>query len=212
MVWTILDACCGPKMMYKGLHRNFSQEEIVFMDIRKGVFPLDKWHVPPVIVEPDILADIHKLPFRDKVFSLILFDPPHGSFGVAAYFGAKYGGLKPSEYVSLLIWANIEFARVLKDDGYVFAKIHETQERNARAVRCFGNFKQLMDIAYNSQAQRNTSKTKTHWMIFVKQSADTLSRADGNGTPAHQAQSRPRRARRQVPSQPSASLSDFSSP
>ena len=206
----ILDACCGPKMMYKGLHRNFSQEEIVFMDIRKGVFPLDKWHVPPVIVEPDILADIHKLPFRDKVFSLILFDPPHGSFGVAAYFGAKYGGLKPSEYVSLLIWANIEFARVLKDDGYILAKIHQYGERDRAAIRNFTNFKLLMSIDFESKAGHKNVKGKTRWMIFVKRSADKLSGADDSGIQARRAKSRPRPGSRLEPSQPATSLSSFS--
>ena len=208
----ILDACCGPKMMYKGLHRQFTQDEIIFMDIRKGIFPLDKWNVPPVIVEPDIIADIHHLPFRDSIFSLILFDPPHGSFGVEAYFGAKYGGLTPKEYVSLLIWANIEFARVLTPDGYVFAKIHETQERHTRAVHNFSNFKLLMDISYRSQARKNTSETSTHWLVFVKKSADTLSKADGSDTPKHPDQKRPRQLSRQEPAQPVTSLSDFSYP
>jgi hypothetical protein len=208
----ILDACCGSKMMYKGLHRNFSQDEIVFIDIRKGIYPLNKWHVPPVNIWPDIVADLKHLPFRDKTFSLILFDPPHGSFGVEAYFGAKYGGLKPNEYVTLLVWANIEFARVLTDDGYVFAKIHETQGRDIRCVRNFSNFKLLMDISYRSQAQKNTSVTKTHWLIFVKRSADKLSTAADNDTPKHPARRRLHRLSSQEPSALAAYLSEPSYP
>ena len=208
----ILDACCGPKMMYKGLHKQFSQDEIIFMDIRKGHFFYDLEKKRPVNIEPDIMADLKHLPFRDSVFSLIMFDPPHGDFSIKSFFCNIYGSLRPQEYITLLIWANIEFARVLKDDGYIFAKIHCHDGRDKTAIRNFTNFKLLMTIELESRLYKKGMKGITRWMLFVKRSADKLSGADGNGTQAHRARSRPRRGSRLEPSQPATSLSSFSAP
>ena len=198
--------------MYKGLHKQFSQDEIIFMDIRKGHFFYDLEKKRPVNIEPDIMADLKHLPFRDSVFSLIMFDPPHGDFSIKSFFCNIYGSLRPQEYITLLIWANIEFARVLKDDGYILAKTHQYDERDRAAIRNFTNFKLLMTIDFESKAGHKNVKGKTRWMLFVKRSADKLSGADDSGIQARRAKSRPRPGSRQEPSQPATSLPEFLPP
>ncbi|KKL72649.1 hypothetical protein LCGC14_2082780, partial [marine sediment metagenome] len=31
----------------------------------------------PVIVNPDVQANFARLPFKDNIFNLVVFDPPH---------------------------------------------------------------------------------------------------------------------------------------
>lgn len=164
----ILDACCGPKEMYRSLHKKFSDDEIIFMDIRHGAFDRSKWEIEPLMVEPDIIADIKHLPFRDKIFNAIIFDPPHGSFNLESFLGVKYGGLTINEFQHLVIWANIEFARVLIDGGVIFAKIMEVENRYKVLENSFRNFKLLLNIRYRSQRAIKTSKAITVWQLYVK--------------------------------------------
>lgn len=56
----ILDACCGARKCWY----DKSNPNVVFMDNRKEICP-------------DIVADFRHMPFEDKTFSLVLFDPPH---------------------------------------------------------------------------------------------------------------------------------------
>ena len=164
----ILDACCGPKEMYRGLHKHFSQEEIVFIDIRKGTYNRDKWGIPPLNVTPDVQADLKKLPFRDGVFNMVIFDPPHGSFTMDAFLGVKYGGLTMREYRTLIVWANREFARVLQPQGLILAKIMEVEDRDLYLERAFHDFKLLLKIKYSSQRAIKTSRAITVWQLYVK--------------------------------------------
>ena len=176
----ILDACCGPKEMYRGLHRKFSQDEIIFMDIRRGEFNRDKWGIPPLKVEPDIVADLKKLPFKDAVFNMIIFDPPHGSFNIESFLGVKYGGLSQKEFKLLVVWASVEFARVLKDGGVVFVKIMEVEDRYNIVERAFLNFKKLLVIKHKSRRAVKISKAITVWQLYVKKPVPTLVSPDGN--------------------------------
>jgi tRNA G10 N-methylase Trm11 len=164
----ILDACCGPKEMYRGLHRQFTQDEIIFIDKRLGDFDRTKWGIEPLKVEPDIQADIKHLPFKDGSFNIIIFDPPHGSFTLESFLGVKYGGMSPRELRDLLIRANVEFNRVLIDGGVVFAKIMEVEDKDYMLEKTFTNFKYLMRIRYGSQRAIKTSKAITVWMLMVK--------------------------------------------
>lgn len=58
----ILDATAGNRTIYT--YRQ--SENIIFVDIEKQLW-----------VKPTLYADSRQLPFKDKAFSTIIFDPPH---------------------------------------------------------------------------------------------------------------------------------------
>lgn len=67
----ILDACCGPRMMWF----NKRHPNTLYIDIRRENFIAsggDK-----IIIDPDMIADFRNLPFPDKSFKLVVWDPPH---------------------------------------------------------------------------------------------------------------------------------------
>jgi len=169
----ILDACCGPKEMYRGLHKRFTDEEIVYIDIRKGHFDRSQWGQPQLVVEPTIQTDLKHLPFQDEVFTLILFDPPHGGFTMDTWMGIKYGGLTIPQFREMLAWANIEFARTLKPAGVLLAKIQEVDYRDNTLKGAFRNFKQLLNIRYKSQGSVRSEQLVTAWHIYIKKLAPT---------------------------------------
>lgn len=68
---TILDACCGGKMFYFDKH----DERVLFQDIRKVSTHLCDGR--SFEVNPDIQADFTNMPYEDKSFSMVVFDPPH---------------------------------------------------------------------------------------------------------------------------------------
>jgi len=170
----ILDATCGPKGMYHGLTRQFTTEEIIFIDVRKGTFTSINYPDKSVTVQPDILADDRHLPFRDNTFTLIIFDPPHGQYSMKSYLGPRFGGLTSRELRYLFIYANIEFHRVLKTPGYLLIKCVDSDDYDYKVKRAFTNFKLLLDIKYPSQAHTKGSKTNTHWLLYVKRPSSTL--------------------------------------
>ena len=84
----ILDACCGPRMMWFD-KRN---PQAVFMDIR------DEEHIlcdgRSLEVHPDVIGDFRSIPFEDATFRLVVFDPPHlVRLGDNSYMAHKYGKL-----------------------------------------------------------------------------------------------------------------------
>ena len=111
-----LDACCGYKHMWKD--KDISN--IIFIDVKREV-------------KPTIIADAKHLPFRDKIFNKIYCDPPHMirndkefcKVGKIHYdYFEKYGNWKNrQEWIIFIAKTNIEFKRVLKDNGILWYKI-----------------------------------------------------------------------------------------
>lgn len=67
----ILDACCGSRMFW------FDKENplAVFMDYRDENHTLCDGR--SLRVNPDVFGDFRDMPFADKTFKLVVFDPPH---------------------------------------------------------------------------------------------------------------------------------------
>ena len=67
----ILDACCGSRMFW------FDKDNpnVTFMDIRDEECVLSDGQT--VIVHPNVIGDFTQMPFPDKSFKLVVFDPPH---------------------------------------------------------------------------------------------------------------------------------------
>lgn len=72
----ILDACCGSRMFW------FDKQNphTVYCDVR--TVPRHEYYEGRYIeINPDVVADFTDLPFADKSFKLVVFDPPPFNLG-----------------------------------------------------------------------------------------------------------------------------------
>lgn len=73
--------------------------------------------------KPDIIGDIQNLPFREFVFDAVYFDPPHHIPAKGFMYNKDFGeGLTPTQRIRLFYFANLESARILKENGFLFCK------------------------------------------------------------------------------------------
>lgn len=67
----ILDACCGSRMFWF----DKENENVSYQDNRELEAELCDGR--KLVVKPDQLADFRDMPYEDKSFKLVVFDPPH---------------------------------------------------------------------------------------------------------------------------------------
>ena len=153
---TALDPCCGGRAFY------FDKEspDVLFCDNR--VWSGELCDGRRYEVNPDMLADVTELPFDDRSFPLVVFDPPHLTVG-DGWQVAKYGKL-PSDWREWMTKAFSECWRVLAINGTLIFKWYEYRISLDEILKCapvkplFGN--------------RRPRNSKTHWLVFFKGGSD----------------------------------------
>lgn len=118
-------------------------------------------------VSPDIVADFRELPYPDKSFSLVIFDPPHLDVG-AGWQVDKYGKLSHDSWREDLDKGFRECLRVLKPYGVLVFKWYEYHIP-------------LKDVLKLCPAKpiignRRPKASKTHWVLFMRD-PETLEQA-----------------------------------
>ena len=158
----VLDACCGPRMMWF----NPKDSRALFMDCRqetvKGARGPNCAGNSDKIIAPDILADFTNMPFPNDTFNMVVFDPPHltsmaaGATGIIAQsYGMLFAG-----WEEMLHAGFAECFRVLRPGGTLIFKWSEVEIPLARVLALtpekplFGN--------------RSGRKGRTHWVAFLK--------------------------------------------
>ena len=150
----VLDPCCGSKMFYfdkknpKVLFRDCRKEEHILCDGRK------------LHVNPDEIGNFKDLPYPDRTFQLIIFDPPHlKQLGKSSWMRKKYGVL-PMEWEEELKKGFLEVWRCLNTGGTLIFKWNETQIP----------LKKVLALAPATPlcGHTTTINLKTHWIIFYK--------------------------------------------
>lgn len=154
----ILDACCGGRMFWY----TKQNESVVFMDNRevdKGAFQ-NNWN-PNWCVKPDTLADFRDMPFGEKSFKLIIFDPPHLTSGSEkSVINKKYGLLNKQTWKQDIVDGFNECWRVLDDYGTLIFKWNEANIKASELLKAFPIEPLFGDF---------TGKTgKTIWITFMK--------------------------------------------
>lgn len=154
----ILDACCGPKMMWYEKH----EPHTTYLDKRKGVYKaLDRGMERKIEVQPDVLGDFRDLPFESDWFDLVIFDPPHLlRAGQESWLAKKYGTLDVTTWKSDLQRGFKECMRVLKPTGTLAFKWSEDQISFAEILRT------LKEVGYSPIL--GDKKSKTRWTFFIK--------------------------------------------
>jgi hypothetical protein len=127
-------------------------------------------------IDPDVDIDFRALPFPDKTFHLVAFDPPHlVRAGAQSWMAAKYGKLGPSWRDDLRVGFT-ECFRVLVPHGVLVVKWSETQVK----------VRDVLALTPETPLFGNTSgrKAGTHWIVFMKPNTPTprrVSCASGAG-------------------------------
>lgn len=150
----ILDACCGSRMFWfdkknpLALFADIRDEEYILCDGRN------------LKVHPDIVSDFTDMPFLDKSFKLVVFDPPHLlKVGKNSWLAKKYGKL-PEDWPRVIKKGIDECFRVLDDYGVLIFKWNEDQI-TVREVLSAINRQPLFGHTTGRHG-------KTMWMCFMK--------------------------------------------
>ena len=151
----ILDACCGGKMFwYSKNHPN-----TIYMDNRRE----EKGHStfrPNHEINPDIVADFKEIPFKDKSFKLVVFDPPQMFPGEKAEFTKRYGRLKKDTWKDEIKKGFDECWRVLEDYGILIFKWNEFDIKKSEVLKVIDK-----DPLFGHWTNRSTKNT--HWLCFM---------------------------------------------
>lgn len=147
----ILDACCGSRMFW------FDKDNpmVDFMDIRDEVCELSDGQL--CIVKPNIIGDFTKMPFPEKSYKMIVWDPPHLVWaGKASNLYKKFG--KMDDWRKDLKNGFDECMRVLDDYGVLIFKWSDVQLKTKTVIKTIG------------QVPLFGHKTSRHtiWMAFMK--------------------------------------------
>lgn len=150
----ILDACCGSRMFW--FDKN--NPNATFVDKRKENCVLCDGRT--LVVEPDVVADFTNLPFLNKSFYLVVFDPPHlVKVGKSSWLAKKYGRLNEN-WRDEIKRGFEECFRVLKNNGTLIFKWNEADIPVSEILKLsprpplFGN--------------RTGRLSKSHWITFLK--------------------------------------------
>lgn len=154
----ILDMCCGSRMFY------FDKENpnVLFCDIRRERHILcDRRELD---INPDVIADFRNLPFPDKSFEMVIFDPPHlVRAGENGWQRKKYGALDKESWRDDLAKGFGEAMRVLKPNGILIFKWNETQIKTSE-VLALTDYKPVF-------GHPSGKRSNTHWVTFMKEAA-----------------------------------------
>ena len=150
----ILDACCGPKMMW------FDKKDprAVYMDIRRDDFIACDGR--RIIISPDVIGDFRKMPFDDNSFKMVVFDPPHlKELGQNSFTAQKYGKLFPTWEDDLKSGFE-ECMRVLQNEGFLIFKWNEYEISIKKIIEIFG--------VQPLFGHKSGKQSLTHWLCFIK--------------------------------------------
>lgn len=111
-------------------------------------------------VSPDMVADFRELPFPDKSFNLVIFDPPH-LIGKRGWRSDYYGSLDSHTWRDDLAKGFCECLRVLKPHGVLVFKWCE----------CDISLKDVLALcpAKPIVGNRRPKASKTHWVLFMRE-------------------------------------------
>ncbi|OOF79697.1 methyltransferase [Rodentibacter caecimuris] len=153
----ILDACCGSRMF----HFDKKNPYVLFADNRTLETEFkDRNKVRKLEIKLDIIHDFTNMPYPDKSFKLVIFDPPHLiQGGDNAWLVKKYGRLN-MDWRTQLKQGFDECMRVLDDLGTLVFKWNETQIPVSEIINTIGHQPVI--------GHKSGKAAKTHWLLFIK--------------------------------------------
>lgn len=155
----VLDACCGSRMMWF----NKADSRALFVDIRREECHADtRQGRRDIVVNPDVIVDFRRLPFRDDTFWHVVFDPPHTFAGPRGWTRKKYGTLT-STWREDIAAGFSECFRVLRPLGTLVFKWNEHRVPVSTVLS--------LTTERPLYGQQCGTTAKTHWIVFMKPGA-----------------------------------------
>jgi len=169
----ILDATAGNRSIYQYK----KSENIIFIDIEKQLW-----------TKPTMFADSRKLPFKDKTFHTVIFDPPHDwggdpfDFTMGKFLKSRqWGRTKPyqftyygwdkykhkAEIIKYIYESQKEFARVTEDTGLLIVKWCEIRFKIERLLTILTEWRLLIEIPVHDP-NHTYGESQTYWLIMEK--------------------------------------------
>lgn len=157
----VLDAACGSRMFWF----DRSDSRALFVDNR-----IERHELPDIssaagrrllVVEPDLCADFTALPFPNRTFAMVVFDPPHLVHnGRSGWLAKKYGKLE-GDWQDELRRGFAECWRVLRTHGTLVFKWNEHDVPVSK----------ILPLAPSAPliGNRTGRLSKSHWMVFLKE-------------------------------------------
>ena len=150
----VLDACCGSRMF----HFDKNNPYVLFADNR--TFESTLCDGRKLKIDPDVIHDFTDMPYPDKSFKCVIFDPPHlMKGGDKSWLIQKYGRLD-KDWQEQLKKGFDECMRVLDDFGTLIFKWNETQISVNEILKTLD----VQPIIGHKSGKANN----THWMLFLK--------------------------------------------
>lgn len=155
----ILDASCGPKMMWFDKHN----PNTIYIDIRKESKGFIK-EAPNIEINPDIIMDFTNLKFKDNTFKLVILDPPHLKQRkcIQPILKKKYGGLNVETWPDDILKGFKECWRVLDDYGILLFKWSSCD------IKLKTILKIIPEKPLISNCIRESRSSSTFWLCFMK--------------------------------------------
>jgi len=147
----ILDATAGFRMMWRNKHH----PNCLYIDSRKEV-------------NPDEIQDFRNLPYPNKRFKLVLFDPPHIIQNARGNMVRDFGALSPETWQSDLKKGFSECWRVLEDYGVLIFKWSELCHKKLRDLEQFFPCEPLFTQKAKHVPDSRGRVSKTFWCCFMK--------------------------------------------
>jgi hypothetical protein len=170
----ILDVCCGSRSMWFDKNDN----RVVFHDKRNSEYKLKKnsyhHYERTLVVKPDIVGDFTMLSIESGTFNLVVFDPPHASFGASSVMANVYGTLKGQNWQDMIRSGFSECFRVLVCGGVLIFKWCEV-DININEILKLTSEKPLF-------GHRSGKRMDTHWVAFMKQESPVLGEESAQNT------------------------------
>jgi tRNA G10 N-methylase Trm11 len=111
-------------------------------------------------INPDIVCDFTALPFEDKSFKLVVFDPPHlVRAGKKSWMALKYGKLQDG-WPQMIHDGFRECMRVLDDYGTLIFKWSDVQIPLSEILKLI----EVRPLFGHKSGRLNN----THWLCFMK--------------------------------------------
>ena len=155
----ILDVTCG----MRGIWFQKNEPHTIYCDRRKehyeSNYGANKAH-RIIDVDPDIVCDFTDLPFKDGMFNLVVFDPPHVMNLSHESWVCKMYETLDQDWPKLIRDGFRECMRVLKVGGVLVFKWADTSIPTRKVIEAIGQEPLF--------GHRSGKKSNTHWMCFMK--------------------------------------------
>ena len=150
-----------PASSMRSFYFDKQDSRVIFGDIRE-----DETHLltngQTIHIKPDVVMDFRNLPYADKSFDLVIFDPPHlPGLSEKSWIRKKYGVLEKNTWQDDIKSGFAECFRVLADHGTLVFKWNEFSIPTSEVIK-LAPVKPLL-------GHPSGKRMGTHWLLFVKE-------------------------------------------